>query len=95
MKLSTIRILFILAFIIIYAAILYFNTQNKATLINNELKEATKELQINYDISISIYTNDAKAINAHLSQNKSLLNLLSKIKDANYEERKKLREMPQ
>jgi len=81
-KLSSIRIIFIFLFIILYTAVVYFNTQNKETLITQELEQATKILQTNYDITVSTYKNDTKAMNFSIKHNQELLDLLYKIKYA-------------
>jgi len=83
MKQSKLTILFIFIFFILFSSIFYLNNKTKNTLIIQELKASIKELQINFDITTYIYTNDAKSIDTYMSKNKELLSIISQANDAN------------
>jgi len=91
MKLSSTKFLFITLFVLALCTIFYLNTINKNALIQKELQQAIKDLQINYDITTSMYKTDSLAVHISLKHNKKLLNILSEALDANTSQRAILR----
>jgi two-component system, NtrC family, C4-dicarboxylate transport sensor histidine kinase DctB len=76
------RLKFILSFVAIFSFVVYLNSVNKHSLIENELNEATKTLQTHFDITGSYNRRDAKSINLFMSQNKKLYRILAEALDA-------------
>ncbi len=86
------KLKFILSFLVLFFIIAYLNEINKNSLIKNELDEATKVLQTNFDTTNSHNTIDAKSINLTMKENKKILQIISKAIDANKEDRDILRD---
>jgi len=85
------RLLFLSIFILSFSIIFYFNNKNKNALIDIELNKKIKELKINFDITNSMNSKDAKSINQFIKTNTDILNILSKALDADENEKNILR----
>ena len=91
MRFLSTKFLFLALFTVLISTIVYLNTLNRDIFVQKELQQAIKDLQINYDITISMYKMDSLAININLKHNKKLLNILSQALDANTSKRDVLR----
>ena len=91
MKNIKLKLIFISIFIILYSIIIYFNYENKHSLIQRELNSKIKDINVNFNITILNNKNDANSINFNLQNNHKLIDILSQAKDANSTTRTVLR----
>ncbi|WP_321778147.1 hypothetical protein [Sulfurimonas sp.] len=85
------KLKFVLVFIVLIFSIYYINTLNRETLIKNELNEALKVLQTNFDITLNHNTIDVNAMDYLFKRNPKIIDIMSKATTANEEQRAKLR----
>ena len=86
------RTIFSVIFILLFSVIYYINNKAKDNLINSELSNAIKELQINFDITNYNNSRDVESVNTFINQNKKIFKILSKALDTDEKKRDKLRE---
>jgi len=86
------KIKFIVLFIITMLIIVYLNYVNKNSLVQKELNEVTKALQINFDITSYHNLTDAKSINMTVKDDEKVLKIISQALDADDKNRDILRD---
>jgi signal transduction histidine kinase len=86
------KLLLILVFVFLFSIVLYLNSSNRDSLVQNELNEATKTLQINFDMTYSYNERDAKSINIFMNERKKLFEITEEALDADDDKRDILRE---
>ncbi len=80
-------LIILIVFIAIYSAIFYINNLNTKHLINSELKNSNKELQINFDITLQHNMTDALSINNFISHDSKILKIFHDAKESNETQR--------
>jgi len=86
------KLIVISVFILTYSVFFYINTNIKNERISLILDASIKNLQIQYDLTMSYFLQDAKSISKNINSNKKALEIIKKAQHANKEEQNKLRQ---
>ena len=86
------KIIIISIFILSYSLFIYQNTKTKNERINLILNEEIKNLQTHYNLTMGYFIQDVSSIRENMKNNKKIINIFSKAKNANREQRGVLRD---
>jgi len=86
------KIILVLLFVIFYGVFYYKNTQIKDERINLLLDEQINILKINYKLTMSYFSEDARGIRDNLENNAKVMEIFSQAQNATEEDKKILRE---
>ncbi len=78
-------------FVIFYSIFFYLNSETKNERINLELNKQIKELKLHYDLTMDYFVNDVQSIRVLIQNHKKIIEVFSKAKNSNKEERVILR----
>lgn len=86
------KIIMVLIFVIFYGVFYYKNTQIKDERINMILDEQINILKINYRLTMSYFSEDARGIRDNLANNAQVMEIFSQAQNATQRDKKILRE---